>query len=846
MIKYIKILFLLFFVFKGNVLPQSLINADSAWKALSVILKSITRPVFPLFQLSILDFGAKGDGKTDCTEAFKKAIDSCAENGGGTVLVPEGIYLTGAIHLKSNINLHLTENSVIKFSTNPRQYLPVVLTRFEGVECMNYSPLVYAYGQKNIAVTGKGVLDGQGSNSNWWSWKGKKEFEWQAGMPDQNYDREKLFEMAENNVPVSERIFGEGHFLRPDFFQINNCENVLVEGVTFINSPMWFLHPVLSKNVSFINVNIEGAGPNNDGCDPESSFNVLIDSCNFNTGDDCIAIKSGRNNDGRRVNVPSENIIIRNCKMKDGHGGIVIGSETSGGIKNIYAENCVMSSPDLDRAIRIKTNAVRGGTIENLYVKNIKVGEVKEAVLKINYYYEEADKGSFIPKVRNIFLSNIKSDKSKYAVWIRAFENSPAENIHLDNCNFRNVSDQNIIEGAAGLETNMVFINDSEWNCCSDKKTGCIDPSAIDARRIFNSFIKLHPDTIAYKNEAKSYRWNYEQGLIAEAFYRMWKESGETEYLDYMKKNVDYYIDNDGNIKTYKLTDYNLDNIAPGRVLLNLFEKTKQEKYRKAADLLLKQIEGQPVTSEGGFWHKKRYPYQMWLDGLFMAEPFVSEYAELFHRPELFKEIADQFSLVKKHLKDPETGLYFHGWDESRKQKWADPATGRSPSFWGRSNGWLIMAMVDVLDYFPENNSQRDSIIQMIQDLSAALLKVRDPETKLWYQVLDQGNRGGNYIETSSSLMFIYSYLKGVRKGYLTKDYLNIAEESYHSVLENYVKQDEDGRLFLHNTVSVGGLGGDPYRDGSFSYYISEPIRINDFKGYGALMFASIEMMKIN
>ena len=386
----------------------------------------------------------------------------------------------------------------------------------------------------------------------------------------------------------------------------------------------------------------------------------------------------------------------------------------------------------------------------------------------------------------------------------------------------------------------LIFIS------CSNNNTDQARRSEISAEVILNNFIALHPDTVAYKSEAKSYRWNYEQGLILEGFYRMWKETGQRKYYNYLKKNIDYYIEPDGNIKTYNINDYNLDNISPGRLLLHLYAETKEEKYRKAADLLMKQIDAQPKTSEGGFWHKKRYPFQMWLDGLFMAEPFNAKYALMFNKKEEFKEIINQFLLIQYHLKDETTGLFYHGWDESRKQKWADPVTGTSPNFWGRANGWFMMAMIDVLDYIPEKYSGRDSIVQMFKNLAASIIKVRDPETKLWFLVLDQGSREDNYIETSSSLMFIYSYLKGVRKGYINKDYLKPAEESYQSILDNFITRNDSGNVYIQNTVSVGGLGGDPYRDGSFEYYASEPIRINDFKGYGALIFASIEMMKRN
>jgi polygalacturonase len=436
----------------------------NGWEKLDEILEYIIEPSFPEKNYNITSYGAVGDGLTDCTGAFKKAIDECSKNGGGMVLVPEGIFLTGPIHLKNNVNLNITKNAVVKFSGDKNKYLPVVFTRWEGVECMNYSPLIYAYEQENIAITGKGILDGQGSNGNWWSWKGNIEYGWKDDLPNQKKDRGELFEMTEKNIPPEERIFGDGHYLRPNFVQLYRCKNILIEGVIFKNSPMWFIHPVLCENVTVKNITVEGLGPNNDGCNPESSKNVLIKNCYFNTGDDCIAIKSGRNNDGRRINVPSENIIIQNCTMKEGHGGVVIGSEISGGVKNVFAENCVMSSPNLDRAIRIKTNAVRGGIIENIYTRNITVGEVKEAVIKINYYYEEGDKGNYLPEVRNLFFSNITSEKSEYAIWIKAFENSPVQNLNIDCCNFKNVEKENIIENVKSMQTDSVIINDEVFS----------------------------------------------------------------------------------------------------------------------------------------------------------------------------------------------------------------------------------------------------------------------------------------------------------------------------------------------------------------------------------------------
>ena len=438
---------------------ESVTQHAEGWDALPAILKNIQAPVFPERDFTITRFGAVGDGTTDCTEAFKKAIEECNRAGGGRVVVPPGVYRTGAIHLRSNVNLHVSEGATIRFSTNPKDYLPVVYTRWEGVECMNYSPLIYAFEQENIAITGKGVLEGQGSTEYWWWWKGQERNGWKKGMPHQKASRDSLFVMAERGVPVSERIFGEGSYLRPNFFQPYRCKNILVQGVTFQDSPMWFLHPVLSQNISILDVTVKGLGPNNDGCNPESSKDVLIKGCYFDTGDDCIAIKSGRNTDGRRVGVPTENIVIQDCQMKDGHGGVVIGSEMSGGVRNIYAEGCKMDSPNLDRALRIKTNSVRGGFVENVFMRDVEVGEVAHAVITINFFYEEGDAGAFPPVVRNIQVKNVKSGKSPYALWIRTYDHSLASDIVLEDCEFNNVANPDVIENVNNMQLKNVRVN---------------------------------------------------------------------------------------------------------------------------------------------------------------------------------------------------------------------------------------------------------------------------------------------------------------------------------------------------------------------------------------------------
>ena len=357
---------------------------EDPWRAVPDILSRVKPPTFPPRDFDVTTFGGVGDNTKDCTAAFRDAIGACARAGGGRVVVPKGDFLSGAIELKSGVNLHVADGATIRFARDANRY-PLVLTRWEGTELMNFSPFIYAFEQTNIAVTGSGTLDGNADCAHWWPWKGRTDCGWQRGDASQDADRQRLMEMAERGVPVPQRVFGAGHYLRPQFVQPYRCTNVLIEGVRLINSPMWQVHPVLCTNVTVKDLSIQAAGPNTDGCDPESCRDVLITNCSFDTGDDCIAIKAGRNADGRRVNVPSENIVIRNCRMKNGHGGVTIGSECSGGTRNVFAEDCELDSPALEFAVRIKTNAMRGGTIENVFARRLRVGQVAKAALTIDF-----------------------------------------------------------------------------------------------------------------------------------------------------------------------------------------------------------------------------------------------------------------------------------------------------------------------------------------------------------------------------------------------------------------------------------------------------------------------------
>jgi polygalacturonase len=433
--------------------------ATTGWDLVSEILQRIRPPVFPARDFDVTAFGAVGDGVTDCTDAFRRAIATCHAAGGGRVVAPRGRWLAGPIHLRTRVNLHVTRDATIAFHQDPSRYLPAVFTRWEGVELMGYSPLVYALDQTDVAVTGEGTLDGQADNAHWWSWKGNTAFGWAEGAPQQKPARDRLFQMAERGVPVSERIFGDGDYLRPQFIQPYRCRNVLIEGVTIRNSPMWEIHPVLCQNVTVRGVTVVTHGPNNDGCDPESCRDVLIEGCHFDTGDDCIAIKSGRNADGRRLATPSENIIVRDCRMRDGHGGVTIGSEISGGVRNVFAERCEMDSPNLERALRFKNNAARGGVIEHVYMRDVTVGEVSHAVLVIDFHYEEGRNGAYTPVVRDVELRNVTSRRSDYALYLRGFENAPIGEVRLIDCAFTGVQKGNVVEHVRGLTLRNVRLN---------------------------------------------------------------------------------------------------------------------------------------------------------------------------------------------------------------------------------------------------------------------------------------------------------------------------------------------------------------------------------------------------
>jgi unsaturated rhamnogalacturonyl hydrolase len=340
----------------------------------------------------------------------------------------------------------------------------------------------------------------------------------------------------------------------------------------------------------------------------------------------------------------------------------------------------------------------------------------------------------------------------------------------------------------------------------------------------------------------KPVKWAYDQGVVLKGIEGLWLRTGDKKYFDYIQKSMDFFVNDDGTIRTYKLLNYNIDNVLCGRNLLMLYNVLGKEKYYKAAATLRDQLRSHPRTKEGAFWHKEIYPWQMWLDGLYMAQPFYAEWSKTFHDDAAFTDIARQFILMERHSRDAKTGLLYHGYDESRKQQWADKTTGRSPHVWARAMGWYGMALVDVLENFPENNPHRDTLERILNRFATAVVKYQDKKTGLWYDIVDMAGKDKNYVEASASCMLVYALAKGVRLGSLSASkYLPAAKKGYAGIIKNFITTD-NGQVNLHGTVSVSGLGGNPYRDGSYDYYISEKVVVNDPKGVGAFLLAGNEI----
>ena len=852
------------------------------------IEKSIREPQFADKVYLITKFGATPDNLASSKlpakekaiknqKAIQKAIDLCSKKGGGRVVVPAGCkFLTGAITLKSGVNLEVQENAVLEFVFEPDLY-PIVETSWEGLECFNLSPCVYAFKAKDIAITGKGTIDGGGSNETWWPWNGNPRFGWKEGMISQRKEaRPRLLKNGEDGIPMynekgersPERVFGPKDGLRPQLVSFNKCEGILLEDVTLLRSPFWVIHPLHSTDITVRRVKMINDGPNGDGCDPECCDRVLIENCFFNTGDDCIAIKSGRNRDGRERNMPSKNIIIRNCEMKNGHGGVVIGSEISGGCQNVFAHDCVMDSPELERVLRIKTNSCRGGIIENINMKDIKVGVCKESVLKINLDYEHNEvccRGNY-PTVRNVYMENVTSENSKYGVQIIGLdEDTYVYDVKVKNCKFngvksgnfssgktRNITFENLFLNGSLVLQEMPYKHYSEWLTYSEMK------------RVPKSYL------LDFSTKPK---WSYVMGIELEGMLDTYFRYGGEDIRQYCQEYTDTMINAMGDIRGYDILDYNLDNIRTGHFVTRMYQKWPEAKNLMAMKTMMKQLENQPRTiADKVFWHKAIYAYQVWLDGIFMGLPYrvltvpittSAKDAKKGAITRIYDDAVNQLKITYQRTLDPNTNLNRHAYDETRNAFWADKETGLSQHCWGRAQGWYTMALIEVLDALPEDYGRRSEVIELLVKDFDAILKWQDKETGVWYQVMDSPGREGNYLESTCSAMFTYALLKAYRKGYVGAKYRDAGIKAYKGIINNFIRVNADKTISLTNCCAVAGLGPaatpeviaamkkvnpkgsvneNRRRDGGYDYYLSEPIRDNDAKGVGPFIWASLEM----
>ena len=841
------------------------------------IEQSIRVPQFAEKAFPITKFGAKTTNPAvQNQKAIQKAIDACSKKGGGKVIIPAGEkFLTGAITLKDGVNLVVEEGATLEFVFQPELY-PIVETSWEGLECFNLSPCIYAFKAKDIAITGKGTIDGGGSNDTWWPWNGNPRFGWKEGMISQRIEsRPRLLKNGEDGIPMynekgertPERVFGPQDGLRPQLVSFNKCEGILLEDVTLLRSPFWVIHPLHSTDITVRRVKMINDGPNGDGCDPECCDRVLIEDCYFNTGDDCIAIKSGRNRDGRERNMPSKNIIIRNCEMKNGHGGVVIGSEISGGCQNVFAHDCVMDSPELERVLRIKTNSCRGGIIENINMRNVKVGVCKESVLKINLDYEpkEICCRGYYPTVRNVYMENVTSESSQYGVQIIGLEEDTlVYDITVKDCKFNGVKDGNFMSGKTrNVNFDNLFINGSlsllkapyehysEWLTYSEMK------------RVPKSFLL---------DFSESPKWSYVMGIELEGMLDTYLAYGGEDIRKYCQEYTDTMINEKGDIRGYDILEYNLDNIRTGHFVTRMYNLYPELKNKLAINTMMKQLQNQPRTiADKVFWHKAIYAYQVWLDGIFMGLPFRCLTASTQLKPKdaikIYNDAVNQLKITYERTLDPQTGLNRHAYDETRDAFWSDKETGLSQHCWGRAQGWYSMALIEVLDALPEDFSRRGEVLELLQKDLDAVIKWQDQETGAWYQVMDAPDREGNYLESTCTSMFAYVLLKAYNKGYLGEKYRDAGIKAYQGILKNFIRVNADKTISLTQCCEVAGLGPaatpqviaamkkinpkgsvkeNKRRNGSYEYYLSEPIRDNDAKGVGPFIWASLEYEKVS
>ena len=518
----------------------------------------------------------------------------------------------------------------------------------------------------------------------------------------------------------------------------------------------------------------------------------------------------------------------------------------------MFVENCKMDSPNLDRVLRIKTNSCRGGIIENIFMRKVEVGQCREAVMRINLNYEPNENccRGFNPTVRNVYMEDVTCQKSRYGLLLNGLDDADnIYNINVKNCRFDGVQDEGLRRTGKShdLHLDNVFVNKSLLLTENPYKNYSEWLTYSEMSRV------QHPYLLDFSTKPK---WSYVMGIEMEALLDTYLKNKDERILNYLKEYPAEMIDEKGNVTGYKYEDFNLDNVRTARFILRMYNLEPQQKDLIALKTIFKQLEKQPRTKEGVWWHKAIYANQVWLDGIFMGLPYYTLAAPQLKgkkAKKYYDDAVDQIIKTDKRTYDAKTGLWKHAWDETHTMFWADKETGLSKHTWGRALGWYTMAMIEVLDALPEDYARRDEVIELFQKAMKAVVKYQDKKTGVWYDVLDV-NDPRNYLESTCSSMFAYCLLKGVRKGYLDSSFKNAGVKAYNGILKNFIRVNADKTISLTDCCSVSGLGPGPgpyvskpnyKRDGSFEYYMSEPIRDNDAKGVGPFIWASLEMERM-
>ncbi|MDV7144845.1 glycoside hydrolase family 88 protein [Tropicimonas sp. TH_r6] len=780
------------------------------------------------------DFGLKADS-LDNSAAFACAISQVPDR--GTLLIPDGCWQTGPLFLKPRMTLHLSAGTRLLGSPDRNRYpiLPKcdhkgrMTGTWEGLPASCYSSLITLIDSPDVAITGSGILDGGADAADWWHDHKVMRGAWRPRT---------VFALRSDRMSLS--------------------------GLSIRNSPSWTIHPVNCDHTRVAGISVwnPSDSPNTDGLNPEMCRDVVIEGTFFSVGDDCIAIKAGKRTDegGADHLAPSRRILVRNCRMERGHGGVVIGSEMSGSITRVRVENCEFDRTD--RGLRIKTRRGRGGQVSNIALADCTMEEVDTAFSANAHYFCDHDGhsdavqnrapapvGELTPRVEGIDVSRVRIGNTRIAVGaFLGLSEAPINGVSL-----REIDYSFDPEATAGIPLMADMVPSMRhrdlWQENADVRWEGHANGAAQVRPNAHGGLLAYFDAYAGKySPYKLGNWCYEDGLVYLGLIALHKATGDSRWFAHLRRLADARIGPDGTLDGHKISDYNIDNILAGRALFHLFDEVGDRRYADAAARLIRQLDNHPRTECGNYWHKLRYPWQVWLDGLYMGLPFQLEYGVRQDRTSLVEDAVAQLRTALRRMYKPATGLHAHAWDEACEQPWADPVTGFNADHWARANGWLAMALVDICGLLGAEQAATTGLGQSTREMLCRVVEMQT-EAGLWLQVPDRPDLAGNWEEVSASAMFAYALLKADRLG-LAPERGGMAGRAGFDALGAVIEASDrssEGAGF-GPMCHVAGLGSfqDRYRDGTAEYYISETRCDDDPKGVGPMMMATAEILRLD